>query len=153
MLAPASSSTMPGPMGKIEAIAGRLTPRIRPMPMAAAAIAAPVDPADTMPTASPEATNRAAVVTEAPFFSRIAVAGSSCIPITSGACTIGNVASWSARIGSIASVSPTSTTSTPRAAASMAPRTVSKGARSPPMASRAMRATLDYDSVRTSRPL
>jgi hypothetical protein len=67
------------------AMAGLDTPAIRPITNAAAANAAPVDPADTIPTASPWATRLAATVTEAPFLARIAVAGSSAIEITSGA--------------------------------------------------------------------
>ncbi len=59
------------------------------MVIAAVARAAPVEPAETNAETVPSLTNRAATVTEASGFSRIARAASSCIPMTSEACTIG----------------------------------------------------------------
>ena len=139
-LAPTSSTTVGVPSGKMAAIAGRATPLILPMTKAEAASAAPVDPADTIPTASPSATRPAATITDAPFLDRIAAAGSSAISMTSGAWTTGSRPSNSSRRAPSTASSPTRTTSTPRSAASRAPETVSCGAWSPPIASRAIRA-------------
>ena len=58
-------------------MAGRDTPPSLPTTKTAAAMAAPVEPADTIPSASPLATRRAATVTDASFLSRMADAASS----------------------------------------------------------------------------
>ena len=134
-----SRTTVGWPTGKMAASAGRDTPGRRPTRMAPAATAAPVDPAETMPAASPSATRRAAVLIDECRLSRMAEATSSPMPISSGACTMGRSAPHSRRRGRNRLSSPTRTTSTPRLAASTAPPTVSCGAWSPPIASRAMR--------------
>src|SRR5690554_4902047 len=92
-LAPESTTTLGlGGVGQIEAIDGLFTPEIRPMWMMPAAIAAPVDPAERNPAASPDFTIRAAIDTDALGFSLIARAGSSRMPMTSGAWTMGREA-------------------------------------------------------------
>ena len=86
-LAPASSRTVgvePG-TGIGVAIAGRLTPLIRPMRSSAAAIVAPVLPAEIIAEALPSRTASAARTSVESFLRRIAWAGSSSIATTSAA--------------------------------------------------------------------
>ena len=71
--------------GRGTAIAGRCTPRMRPMPRSAAAIVAPVLPAPTMACAWPSLTARAQRTSDESFLVRTAAAGSSSIAITSDA--------------------------------------------------------------------
>ena len=135
-------------------MAGRDTPRSRPTTKTAAAMAAPVDPADTMPSASPVATRRAATVTDASFLSRMAEAASSPISITwvAGTTPMASPAPAAASWAVIRSRSPTSTVSMPFRAAARVPWTISPGARSPPIASTAIRATCQAVGT-TARPL
>ena len=83
--APASSSTVgfaPG-TGIGVAIAGRFTPEMRPMRSRAAAIVAPVLPAEIIALARPSRTASAARTSVESFLRRTPWAGSSCIPMTS----------------------------------------------------------------------
>src|SRR5690606_42143437 len=89
-LAPESRTAVGrGGVGHIEAIEGRLTPGMRPMWMAPAAIAAPVDPAEMNPAAAPVFSCFAATDTVALGFSQIARPVSSCMPMNEGAWTLG----------------------------------------------------------------
>ncbi len=135
-LAPASSSTVgpePG-TGIGVAIAGRLTPLIRPMRSNAAAIVAPVLPAESIALAVPSRTASAARTRVESFLRRTPWAGSSCISMTSLA---GISGSPPRSTRSPRSSGPTSATGVPAAAAVLAPATMVSGAWSPPMASTA----------------
>src|SRR4051812_2901147 len=117
------------------AMAGRMTPRRRPIRRRALAMVAPVLPALTIALAWPSRTCSAALTRDESFFRRTPWAGSSCISITSDAATMSSppVANWSRTSGR-----PTSDTGTPRSrAAWTAPAMISAGALSPPMASTA----------------
>jgi hypothetical protein len=128
-LAPESSTTVyPDGLGITEAMVGRSTPGTRPRTIAAAAMAAPVDPADTKPAAAPERTSRAHSTIDEFGFSRIAFAGSSPMATTSGASMMGDRLPGHRVAPAGPETSPTSTTSTPAAAAATAPATVSTGA-------------------------
>jgi hypothetical protein len=70
------------------AIAGRITPGVRPSPNTAAAATAPELPAETIASASLLFTRSMQMLIEHSFFLRTAVAGDSSMPIDSGACTI-----------------------------------------------------------------
>jgi hypothetical protein len=86
-LAPASSSTvgvLPG-TGTGMAIAGRLTPLMRPMRNSAEAIVAPVLPAEIMAEALPSRTASAARTSDESFMFRTLDAGSAAMAITSDA--------------------------------------------------------------------
>ena len=147
-LAPASSNTVgraPG-TGIGVAIAGRLTPLIRPIRRSADAIAAPVLPADTIADALPSRTASAARTSDESFLRRTPCAGSSCISMTS----LASISSKSPR-SSVAG--PTSATGIPASAASRAPAMISSGARSPPIASSAIGSTSDQLSMSRSGDL
>ena len=143
--APESSSTAPHPaVGIVVASAGRSTPRRRPNARCAASIVAPVFPALKSATASPLATMPAATRTAARGLRRNAAAGDSCMPIVSGASTTvtSNLAASSCRRSSSRSNSRAPTRITPRSrcrAATSAPSTILRGAKSPPVASTAIR--------------
>ncbi len=84
-LAPESIKTVgddPG-TGMGVAMAGRLTPRKRPIRSSALAIAAPVLPALTMAQARPSRTASAQRTSDASRLTRTALPGSSSIPMTS----------------------------------------------------------------------
>ena len=117
------------------AIAGRLTPLMRPMRSSAAAIVAPVLPAEIIALAVPSRTASAARTSVESFLRRTPWAGSSSISMTSLA-SISGRPPRSTR--SPRSAGPTSTTGVPAAAAARAPATIVPGAWSPPMASTAM---------------
>ncbi len=125
--APASSSTVGGPSGTgmIVAIAGRLTPLIRPMRNSADAIVAPVLPAEIMADASPSRTASAARTRVESFLRRTALPPSSSISMTSDASISGRspMSTRSPRSGG-----PTRTTGVPDAAAARAPATIASGA-------------------------
>ena len=113
-LAPASSRTVGVPPGTGigVAIAGRLTPLIRPMRSSAEAMVAPVLPADTMADALPSRTASAARTSDESFIVRTLDPGSASMAITSDA---GMTSSpWSVPSSS---GRPTSTTGTPSSAA------------------------------------
>ncbi|CAB4791331.1 unannotated protein [freshwater metagenome] len=84
-LAPASTMTVgarPG-FGSGVAMQGRTTPGRRPIRRSAAAIVAPVLPAEIIAEALPSRTSSAARTREESFFLRTPLAGSSSMPITS----------------------------------------------------------------------
>ena len=115
------------------AMQGRTTPGSRPMRSRAAAIVAPVLPAETMADAFPSRTSSAARTREESFLRRTPPAGSSSMPMTS-------VQPTSSRpcVSPTWSGGPTSTIRVPcSSAARRAPSTMSPGALSPPMASTA----------------
>ena len=148
-LAPASSSTVgvvPG-AGRSVAIAGRATPRIRPIRRRALAIAAPVLPALTIAEATPSRTASAARIREESFIRRTLEPGSASMAITSEAAITSRSPMSPNSPGR-----PTRTTGRPRSsAARRAPATISSGARSPPMASTATGSTLRPCSVDANR--
>src|SRR5665213_3017081 len=113
---------------------GRTTPGSRPMRSSADAIVAPVLPADTMAQALPSRTSSAARTSEESFFCRTLAAGSSPIVMTS------LQAKTSSPRGSPSSSGiPTRMTESPSSStAARAPATIYLGAKSPPIASRAM---------------
>ena len=136
-LAPASSSTvgaMPG-TGMMVAIAGRLTPLMRPIRSSADAIVAPVLPAEIIAEAWPSRTASAARTSVESFLRRTARPPSSSISMTSLA-TMSGRSPMSTR--SARSAGPTSTIGVPCAAAACAPAMIAPGAWSPPIASTAM---------------
>jgi hypothetical protein len=102
------------------------------MRSSAAAIVAPVFPAEIIADAFPSRTASAARTSDESFFRRIAWAGSSSIATTSSAGISGRSPRPSRADG------PTSTTGVPSAAARAAPATISPGASSPPIASTAI---------------
>ena len=114
------------------AMAGRLTPLMRPIRRSAAAMVAPVLPAETIADALPSRTASAARTRVESFLRRTPFAASSCISMTSDA----TIRSRSPRPSR--SSGPTSTTGMPSAAAACAPARISLGARSPPIASTAI---------------
>src|ERR1039458_5456957 len=133
-LAPESTSTagaLPG-RGIGVAMQGRTTLGRRPIRSSADAIVAPVFPAETMADARPSRTSSAIRTREESFFRRTPAAGSSATPVTSG-----QEISSKPRVSPTSSGGPTRTTGTPSAAAWRAPATISLGALSPPIASRA----------------
>ena len=149
-LAPASSRTVglePG-TGIGVAIAGRLTPLIRPMRNSAAAIVAPVLPAESIALAAPSRTASAARTSVESFLRRTPWAGSSCISMTSLA---GISGSPPRSTRSPRSSGPTSATGVPAAAAVLAPATMMSGAWSPPMASTATGSIGEGVAVRRRR--
>src|ERR1017187_3314278 len=113
---------------------GRTTPGRRPMRSSAEAIAAPVLPADTIAQAFASRTSSAARTSEESFFFRTLAAGSSSIAMTS---LQGNTSS--PRVSFRSSGTPTRMTESPSSStAARAPAMISLGAKSPPIASRAM---------------
>ena len=116
------------------AMQGRTTPGSRPMRSRAEAIVAPVFPADTIALAFPSLTSSAARTSEESFFFRTLPPGSSSMAMTSVH------ANTSRPSGSpMSSGTPTSMTSKPSSStARRAPAMISLGAKSPPIASRAM---------------
>src|SRR3989304_3385399 len=101
-LAPTSTSTagVPRLVGKTEASAGRSTPGSVPSSILAAAMAAPVLPAETIPCALPSRTCRAVRRTEASGLRRSALTGLSSMAMTSLAGTMEmgrELAFWRAR--------------------------------------------------------
>ena len=169
MFAPASSSSSGRRgmrVGRTVAIAGRCTPLMRPRLRIALVATAPELPAETNASARPSFTRRIATLIEQSFFLRTAVTGLSSISATSGAWMTSSVPffvaaatslGYLASSASICSLTPTrkTLTSSRPAAASTPPRTISPGALSPPIASRAMRVITPYLAVteRTLRPL
>src|SRR5256886_1513568 len=143
IVAPASSrhAGFPFVVGNIPHSAGRSIPRMRRGTRSAAAIVAPVLPADTTASASPCLTIAVATPIDVSARRRSAVAGCSSIPTTSCAARIvmpgGISAPRSLRIGSSR---PTRTRSDgpPFSRYNRAPRTISSGAWSPPIASTAI---------------
>src|SRR4051812_40339667 len=116
-------------------MAGRLTPRIRPMRSRALAMVAPVLPALTIAEARPSRTASAARTSDESFLRRTPLAGSSSMAMTSDAGRMSRPP-----VSTVASTSgwPTSTTGIPCSRdACTAPATISSGALSPPMASTA----------------
>src|ERR1700722_6771115 len=113
---------------------GRTTPGSRPIRRSADAIVAPVLPADPMALALPSRTNSAARTSEESFFFRTLAAGSSSMAITS---VQGKTSR--PRGSPISSGTPTRMTESPSSStAARAPSMISFGAKSPPIASRAM---------------
>ena len=147
MLAPTSMITI-GPWcdGKIAAIPGRRTPgrNILALNRAEATIA-PVFPAETTALTSPAAIRPQHCEIELSRFFRRASTGFSSMPMTWLAWTIGRRSRGAsgalASSASIRSRSPTRTTvrSGWSPTASQAPATIGPGAKSPPIASKAMR--------------
>src|SRR5215213_1252861 len=142
--APTSRSSVGRPdfEGSIAASAGRSTPGSMPMTIFAVAIAAPVLPAETKPSAWPSATSRAPTRMELLRLRRTAVATASSIEMNSGASTNQMPLSPSLRQPqrrsslTTTSVWPTSITPTPKSrAAASAPSISGCGARSLPIAS------------------
>src|SRR6267143_7219841 len=143
IVAPASSrhAGFPFVVGNIPQSAGRSIPRMRPRTRSAAAIVAPVLPADTTASASPCLTIDVATPIDVSARRRSAVAGCSSIPTTSFASRIvmpGGI--WAPTSLRTASSRPTSTRSDapPFCRYNRAPRTISSGAWSPPIASTAI---------------
>src|SRR5262245_10984682 len=120
------------------AIAGRLTPLIRPIRSSADAMVAPVLPAEIIAEALPSRTASAARTSVESFLRRTPPAGSSSIAMTSLAGISGR-SPMSTR--EPRSSGPTRTLGMPAAAANLAPSTISPGERSPPMASTAIGST------------
>src|SRR5579863_4572191 len=113
---------------------GRTTPGSRPIRSSAEAIVAPVFPADTMALAVPSRTSSAARTNEESFFFRTLAAGSSSMAMTS---VQGNTSR--PRGSPSSSGTPTRMTESPSSStAARAPAMISFGAKSPPIASRAM---------------
>src|SRR5919197_330802 len=144
LLAPTSRSIVGRPdfVGKSAASAGRSTPGSIPMTIFAVAIAAPVLPAETKPSACPSATRRAPTLIELRRLRRTAVATASSIRMTSGASASSTPLSPSLRqpqrrsSGSTTSRCPTRMTRTPKSrVAANAPSISGCGARSLPIAS------------------
>src|SRR5256886_1083762 len=143
IVAPASSrqAGFPFVVGNMPHSAGRSMPRMRPSTRSAAAIVAPVLPADTTASASPCLTIDVATPIEVSARRRSAVAGCSSMPTTSfesrSVIPGGISAPTSLRT---ASSRPTSTRSDapPFCLYNRAPRTISSGAWSPPIASTAI---------------
>ena len=138
--APTSSSTHGGPaVGITVAIAGRWTPLMRPMISVAAAIAAPVLPAEKNASASPSRTRRAPTTIEESRLLRTAVAGCSPISMISVHATARTRSPCSAANGSTTSAGPVRTTCSPESAdsAAVTPSRTTAGALSPPTASTA----------------
>src|SRR2546421_856220 len=143
IVAPASSkhAGFPFVVGNIPQSAGRSIPRMRPRTSSAAAIVAPVLPAETTASASPCLTIAVATPIDVSARRRRAVAGCSSIPTTSCAGRIVIPGGTSApRALRIWSSRPTSTRSDgpPSFRYNKAPRTISSGAWSPPIASTAI---------------
>src|SRR6267143_460529 len=143
IVAPASSrhAGFPFAVGNIPQSAGRSIPRMRPRTRSAAAIVAPVLPAETTASASPCLTIDVATPIDVSARRRSAVAGCSSIPTTSLASRIvmpGGI--WAPTSLRTASSRPTSTRSDapPFCRYNRAPRTISSGAWSPPIASTAI---------------
>jgi len=117
VLAPASiSRTWPVVVGISAPIAGRSIPGMRPSVKRAAAITAPLFPAEIIPAACPSLTWRRATLIEALGLRRAAFAACSSIAITSAASTIGRVSPATSCLrnsASIAAPCPTSATSMP----------------------------------------
>jgi len=130
--APASIRT-DGPFldGMTTAIAGRATAGRRRSSRKHAASIAPVLPAETTASASPAPTARHEATSELSGLPRTASAGFSSMPITC-------VVSTSSSPPVSRPAGPNSTGWIPSLAASSAPATTSSGARSPPIASRAI---------------
>ena len=150
MLAPTSMMTM-GPWcdGKMAAMPGRRTPGrnilARSPANRAEATIAPVFPAETIAWTSPVAIRPQLLEMELSRFLRRASTGFSSMPIDSAAWTIGSRSRGASgafcNSASIRSRSPTSTVtrSSRSCTASTAPATIGPGAKSPPIASRAIR--------------
>src|SRR5712691_4047421 len=144
VLAPMSMTIQaPSLVGRRPPRAGRSTPWMRLRAKSEAAIIAPLLPAETAPTADPSFTNSTVRTIEV-FLFRTAFAGlCSSMGITSPVCTTGKSSpcvSCLASSAAIVSSRPTRYTPNPYSrAACTAPNTVSPGALSPPMASRATR--------------
>jgi hypothetical protein len=122
-------------------MAGRSTPGIRRRVKSAAAITAPLLPALTKPFARPSSTIWIPRTIDEAFFTRTACAGCSSIAITSGASSIVAhlPAPELASAASTRSFCPTKMTSTPRSRWALTPpSTTCSGAKSPPIASRAI---------------
>src|SRR5439155_10184620 len=156
IVAPASRrhAGFPFVVGNMPHSAGRSIPRMRPRTRSAAAIVAPVLPADTTASASPCLTIAVATPIDVSARRRRAVAGCSSIPTTSCAPRIVMPGGVSApRVLRIASSRPTSTRSDvpPFCRYKRAPRTISSGAWSPPIASTAI--FTDAPSYLGGRPL
>ncbi len=148
-LAPASSS-MHGPLavGTTAPIVGRLTPLIRPRISVEADMTAPVFPALRNAWAFPSWWSRSPTAMDDSLLLRRAAVGESDISMTSGAWTISTgipVDAGSPAAANSCSMrlrSPTRTTVNrppDSRAASTAPRTTFRGAKSPPIASTAIR--------------
>src|SRR3989442_667312 len=143
IVAPASRrhAGFPREVGSIPQSAGRSMPRMRPSVMSAAAIVAPVFPAETTASASPVFTITVATPIDVSPRLRSAFAGCSSIATTSRASRTAmpsrSVAPSARRS---ASSRPTSTRSAgpPFSRYNSAPRTISSGAWSPPIASTAI---------------
>src|SRR5580692_1704477 len=113
---------------------GRWTPGRRPMRNSAEAMVAPVFPAETMAEAFPSRTSSAARTNEESFFFRTLAPGSSSMAITSVQATTGRP-----RGSPMSSGTPTRVTESPNSStARRAPAMISWGAKSPPIASKAM---------------
>src|SRR5712692_2205545 len=148
VLAPISITRQtPSFVGKMPPSAGRSTPTMRLSVKSEAAIIAPLLPADTAPSAAPSRTCCSAIIIEALFLRRTAVAGCSSISMTSSVWMMGRSRPWVSCLASsarIASSRPTRYTPSPYSrAACTAPSTTSPGALSPPIASRATRTFAD----------
>ena len=130
-------------MGSTVAIAGRCTPLMRPMTRVAAAIAAPVLPAEKKPSALPSLTSRHPTTIEESDLPRTAAAGCSPISMT-WVVTTASQRSWSAAKASTTWALPTRSTRREGSAASAAatPSSTASGAKSPPIASTAMVVTI-----------
>src|SRR5712691_11628719 len=143
IVAPASrrQAGLPFVVGNMPHSAGRSIPRMRPSTRSAAAIVAPVLPAETTASASPCLTIDVAIPIDVSARLRSAVAGCSSIPTTSFASRMVMPGGISApTCVRIASSRPTSTRSDapPFCRYNRAPRTISSGAWSPPIASTAI---------------
>jgi hypothetical protein len=109
----------------IVAMAGRLTPLMRPMRSSADAIVAPVLPAETIAEARPSRTASAARTRVESFLRRTARPPSSSISMTSLASMTGRSPM---SVSSDRFDGPTRTTGVPAAAAAFAPATIASGA-------------------------
>ncbi len=138
--APASSRTHGSPaVGNTVAMAGRFTPLIRPITSVAAAMHAPVEPAEKNASARPSRTSRAPTTIEESFLERTALAGWSPISITSVVATASTRPPDDAANGSTTSRGPVTMIRTDESAASarVIPSRIRSGAKSPPTASTA----------------
>ena len=143
IVAPASRrhAGFPCEVGKSPQRAGRSIPRIRPSTRSAAAIVAPVLPADATASASPCFTISVATPIDVSPRRRRALEGCSSIATTSVAFRMvmpGGTEEAMIRRSSCSRPTRTRSASPPLARYKSAPRTISSGAWSPPMASTAI---------------
>src|ERR1700722_1666883 len=120
---------------------GRCTPGSRPIRNSAEAMVAPVLPADTIAEALPSRTSSAQRTSDESFFLRTLAPGSSSIAMTSVTATTSRP-----KGSPMSSGTPTRVTDRPSSStARRAPAMISVGAKSPPIASKAMGSVKSVD--------